>query len=336
MSNSSLATYKWTGSKTNCNVRDHKIDRITIHMMAGNGSLYTCFSWLSRPGNQGSVNYGIDSNGTIGVMIDEDKRAWTSSSRSNDMRAVTIEVANDSGAPSWHVSDKALNSVINLCADICKRNGIAKLEYTGDTTCKTGNMTLHKWFAATSCPGPYLEGKMKYIANEVNKNLGVVPAPTPSPNPPQKKTNEEIAKEVIQGKWGAGEDRKKKLTAAGYDYAAVQKIVDQMMAGTYNPNLAKKPNLEVAKEVIQGKWGAGQDRVNRLTKAGYNAKAVQKIVDELMAAAKKPKTPKKSNEQVAKEVIQGKWGVDPARSKALKAAGYDPKVIQSLVNQMLK
>ena len=172
MSNSSLATYIWTGSKSNCNVRDHKIDRITIHMMAGNGSLYTCFSWLSRAGNQGSVNYGIDSNGTIGVMIDEDKRAWTSSNRANDMRAVTIEVANDSGAPNWHVSDKAMSSLIKLCADICKRNGIKKLEYTGDKTCQTGNMTLHKWFAATSCPGPYLEGKMTYIAAQVNKLLG--------------------------------------------------------------------------------------------------------------------------------------------------------------------
>jgi len=111
-------------------------------------------------------------------MIDEDKRAWTSSNRTNDMRAVTIEVANDGGAPNWHVSDKALQATINLCADICRRNGIKKLEYTGDKTCKTGNMTLHKWFSATSCPGPYLESKMAYIANEVNKKLGTANSTT--------------------------------------------------------------------------------------------------------------------------------------------------------------
>lgn len=172
MASSKLATYIWPGKTNNYNVRDHKIDRLTIHMMAGDGSLEGCFNWLARPGNEGSVNYGIDSQGVIGVMIDESLRAWTSSSRANDMRAITIEVANDGGAPNWHVSDKAMKALIKLCADICKRNGIKALSYTGDRTCATGNMTLHRWFAATSCPGPYLESKMTYIAAEVNKLLG--------------------------------------------------------------------------------------------------------------------------------------------------------------------
>lgn len=44
-----------------------------------------------------------------------------------------------------------------------------------------------------------------------------------------KKTNEEIAKEVIQGKWGNGVDRKNKLTAAGYDYTTIQSIVNKML-----------------------------------------------------------------------------------------------------------
>jgi peptidoglycan hydrolase-like protein with peptidoglycan-binding domain len=68
------------------------------------------------------------------------------------------------------VSDKALEATINLCVDICKRNGIEKINYTGD---KTGNLTMHKWFAATGCPGPYLSEKFPYIANEINKRLGV-------------------------------------------------------------------------------------------------------------------------------------------------------------------
>ena len=84
--------------------------------------------------------------------------------------AVTIEVANDGGAPDWHVSDKALASLIDLCVDICKRNGIEKLNFTGDAT---GNLTMHKWFQATACPGPYLESKFPYIASEVNKRLSV-------------------------------------------------------------------------------------------------------------------------------------------------------------------
>ena len=166
MANSSLATWKWSGTTDHYNIRDHKIDTITIHHMAGNLTLAGCCSAVQSRG--GSCNYCIDSNGNIGVMIDEKYRSWCSSNRANDMRAVTIEVANDSGDPNWHVSDKALASVINLCVDICKRNGIAKLNYTGNTS---GNMTMHKWFEATGCPGPYLGGKFSYIASEVNKRL---------------------------------------------------------------------------------------------------------------------------------------------------------------------
>ena len=94
MSSSSLVNWKWTGTTDHYNKRDHKIDRLTIHMMAGNGSLQTCFDWLAYHGGHpelgGSVNYGIDSTGKIGLMIDESLRAWTSSNRANDMRAVTI------------------------------------------------------------------------------------------------------------------------------------------------------------------------------------------------------------------------------------------------------
>ena len=191
MANSSLATYHWNGSKANCNIRDHVIDTITIHHMAGNGTCEGCFSTLAYKSTPGSVNYGIDSNGTIGVMIDEDLRAWTSSNRPNDMRAVTMEVANDkpSDAGGWHVSDKALASVINLCVDICKRHGKKKMIWCGSLKATEARkfaademrMTIHKWFAWTGCPGAYLESKMQYIADEVTRRL--TPAPTPKPKP---------------------------------------------------------------------------------------------------------------------------------------------------------
>ena len=165
MSNSKLASY--TRYNPNCNApRNHKIDRITIHHMAGNLTLDGCYNAaISR---QGSSNYGIDSNGKIAWYVDEANRSWCSCSDYNDNRAITIEVANNSGEPNWTISSKAMTALIELCADICRRNGIAKLNYTGDTN---GNMTLHKWFAPTACPGPYLEGKMSYIAAEVNKRL---------------------------------------------------------------------------------------------------------------------------------------------------------------------
>lgn len=104
------------------------------------------------------------------MYVEERDRAWTSSNANNDHQAITIEVANDGGAPDWHVSDIALAKLIDLCVDICQRNNIKKLNFTGD---KTGNLTMHKWFAATGCPGPYLESKFPYIAEQVNKRLGV-------------------------------------------------------------------------------------------------------------------------------------------------------------------
>lgn len=172
MSNSSLISY--TKLSPNCTKMTNKVNKkITIHHMAGNLSLETCGN-VFQGSRQASSNYGIDSEGRIGLYVNECDRAWTSSSRANDEQAITIEVANCGGAPDWKVSDKAYNSLINLCVDICQRNGIKALEYTGDTK---GNLTRHNMFAATTCPGPYLQGKFSDIAIEVNKRLNVQTAP---------------------------------------------------------------------------------------------------------------------------------------------------------------
>ena len=130
-----------------------------------------------------SSNYAIDSQGRIGLFCEEKNRSWCSSSPSNDHQAITIEVANDGGAPDWHVSDKAITSLIDLSVDICKRNGIARLNFTGNAN---GNLTMHQYFNATACPGPYLKSKFPYIAEQVNKRLAASPEaapPTPSEQP---------------------------------------------------------------------------------------------------------------------------------------------------------
>lgn len=169
MSQSKLVTYTKI-SPNSTNPRNHKIDTITIHHMAGNVSIERCGEIFADPKRQASSNYGIGSDGRIALYVEEENRSWCTGSRENDHRAITIEVANDGGDPDWHVSDKALASLIDLCEDICRRNGIAKLNFTGD---KSGNMTMHKWFQATGCPGPYLGGKFPYIADEVNKRLNL-------------------------------------------------------------------------------------------------------------------------------------------------------------------
>ena len=167
MSNSSLVDV--TILSPNCNSpRNNTINKITIHHMAGNLTVERCGELFANPDRQGSSNYGIGTDGRVGLYVDEGDRAWTSSSSDNDNQAVTIEVANSEYGGEWPVSDAAFEKLIDLCVDICRRNGIERLNFTGDAT---GNLTMHKYFAATNCPGPYLEARFPDIADKVNARL---------------------------------------------------------------------------------------------------------------------------------------------------------------------
>lgn len=184
--NSPLVSYtKISPNKTS--PRNHVIDTITIHCMAGNLSVERCGAVFAPTTRKASSNYGIGSDGRIAMYVEEKDRSWCTSNRANDMRAITIEVANDGSAPDWHVSDKALNSLIELVADICKRNNIKELKWQGNKSLigqiNKQNMTVHRWFAAKACPGNYLYNKHSYIAEEVNKRLGVISSPLISTPP---------------------------------------------------------------------------------------------------------------------------------------------------------
>lgn len=175
MSNSSLVSYTKL-SPCKSHPRNHAIDTITIHCMAGNMTVESCGALFSNYSRQTSSNYGIGSDGRIALYVNEEDRSWCTSSRSNDNRAITIEVANDEGANTgWHVSDKAMASLINLLVDICQRNNIKELKWRGDKNLigqvDKQNMTVHRWFAAKACPGDYLYGAHTQIADEVNRRL---------------------------------------------------------------------------------------------------------------------------------------------------------------------
>lgn len=193
MSNSSLV--KHTKISPNRTVgRTHKIDTITIHCMAGNLTVERCGELFSNPERDASSNYGIDSTGKIAMYVEEKDRSWCSSSRENDMRAITIEVANDGGEPDWHVSDKAYKALIELLVDVCQRNGIKELLWKADKSLignvKKQNMTVHRWFKNKACPGNYLYNNMGKIANEVNKKLT---APVKSTAKPIKSTSKKTS-----------------------------------------------------------------------------------------------------------------------------------------------
>ena len=132
-------------------------------------------AWLCNPQAKASANYGIGSDGRIICMVDETDRSWCSSNAANDNRAITIECASDVSDP-FRVNDKVYASIIALCADICKRNGIKELKWKADPSLigcpDKQNMTAHRWFANKACPGDYLYSHFSDIANKVNIQLG--------------------------------------------------------------------------------------------------------------------------------------------------------------------
>lgn len=247
MSNSSLVSYTRISPHSN-NPRNHKIDTITIHHMAGNLSIESCGAGFADPKRGASSNYGVGSDGRIGMYVEEANRSWCSSSRENDHRAITIEVANDSREPDWHVSDKALESTIALCVDICKRNGIPKLNFTGD---KSGNLTMHKWFASTLCPGPYLESKFPYIAQEVNRRLSGGQSDSVITNTPEEEKTVSggsggVVYRVQVGAYSKranAEKQLEKIKAAGFTDAYIA-IVDETLYRVQVGAYSEKANAE--------------------------------------------------------------------------------------------
>lgn len=216
MANSSLASYTRI-SPHNSGKRTAKITKITIHHMSGKMTAKQCADYFATTDREVSSNYTIGYDGSIAVSVNESDRAWTSSSRSNDQAAVTIEVSNiaNSGDPEWKISDKAMSALIKLCADICKRNGIKKLYYDGTTN---ATLTRHCMFTATDCPGPYIKAKTGYICDEVNK---LINAATPAKPATTTKTIYRVQVGAYSVKKNA-EAMKDKLKKAGFDAIIVE------------------------------------------------------------------------------------------------------------------
>lgn len=175
------------------------------------------------------------------------------------------------------------------------------------------------------------EGTLNGYNGRLDMNYGykdfIVKNSNPQPVPTPTKSIDEVAREVIDGQWGNGEDRKNRLINAGYDYNVVQNRVNEILGG----GSSKKSIDEIAREVMAGQWGNGDDRKRRLEAAGYNYSEVQNKVNELVGGS----TSKKSYEQIADEVIAGKWGNGSDRKQKLEEAGYNYDTIQDIVNKKL-
>ena len=158
--------------------RTHSIDRITPHCVVGQlsaESICGCFASTSR---QASCNYGIGSDGRVALCVEEKNRSWCTSSRENDQRAVTIECASDSAHP-YAFNTVVYNRLVELCADICKRNGKKKLLWLGDKSKALAYepkpdemvLTVHRWYANKSCPGDWMYARMGDLASKVTAAL---------------------------------------------------------------------------------------------------------------------------------------------------------------------
>lgn len=176
MSNSPLVDYTRISPNKN-SPRNHKIDTITIHCVVSQCTVETLGNIFAPTSRQASSNYGVGTDGKIGMYVEEKDRSWCSSNAANDNRAVTIEVASDTKHP-YAVNDRAFAALLDLVTDICKRNGIKKLVWSTKKADRVNhkngcNMTVHRDYANKSCPGDYLYNRHGEIAAEVNRRLGV-------------------------------------------------------------------------------------------------------------------------------------------------------------------
>ena len=176
--NSSLVSYTKL-SPNHSGQRTHSIDRITPHCVVGQCSVETLGNIFLPTSRQASCNYGIGVDGRVGMYVEEKNRSWCSSSSANDQRAVTIECASDTTEP-YAFKDVVYNRLVELCIDICRRNGKTKLLWLGDKA-KTLNyspasdemvLTVHRWFANKSCPGNWMYARMGDLASKVTAALG--------------------------------------------------------------------------------------------------------------------------------------------------------------------
>lgn len=208
--NSPLVSYTKL-SPNHSGQRTHAIDRITPHCVVGQCSVETLGNIFAPKERRASSNYGIGVDGRVGMYCEEKNRSWCSSSSANDQRAVTIECASDKSHP-YAFKDIVYNKLIELCVDICKRNGKTKLLWFGDKD-KTLNykpksdemvLTVHRWFANTSCPGDWMYQRMGDLATKVTAKLAIEP---------EKPTSNGILYRVQVGAYSKKENAENQLKA---------------------------------------------------------------------------------------------------------------------------
>lgn len=333
----------------------HKVEFIGIHHNAGNLSIQQTYNvWQSR---QASAHYQVDINGRIGQLVWDRDTAWALGNFDANQRSINIEHANNTGAAGgWTVSEATLDNGAHLVAALCKLFKLGRPVWGQ-------NVRPHSQISPTACPGA-LAGAQRdaYMARAqywYDQMTGSKPAPAPQPAPQPSPTTGYLVKvttPVLNIRKGAGTNfatagsvKKGEVytivaESAGQGASKWGKLksgagwisldyVQKTSAGSAPSAPAKKDNTTIAREVLAGAWGNGNDRKNRLQAAGYDYNAIQAEVNRLMGGGSAPA--RKSVDTLAREVIAGKWGKGADRKRRLQAAGYDYNAVQRRVNQLL-
>ena len=296
---------------------------VVIHNTANDAPAENEIAYMVRNDNQVSFHYAVDDQEIV-QGIEENRNAWHCGDGNGDgnRNGIAIEICySKSGGAKFEAAEK---NAAELAASILKKYGWG-----------IDRLKKHQDFNGKYCPHRTLDMGWDRFVKMVEGYLGIS-STEDKEDTPAKKSIEEIAKEVIAGKWGNGAERKQKLAAAGYDADAVQEKVNALLgAPAEETKPARKSVTEIAKEVIAGEWGNGSARKEKLKAAGYDPDEVQAKVNSLLGASSSAASSKKSIDAIAKEVIAGKWGNGAERKQKLKAAGYDPDEVQQRVNQLM-
>ena len=328
------------------------IDFVVIHNDAGSMTPEQYVNWLrNRDKALGIAHYYCNRN-TIARVVDTYNIGFHTGDWWSNCRSIGYEVCE-----SLKVSDE--NFLAN--EDITLMQATEDLIYYG-LPINTQTVRLHHEFVPTTCPHrsmelhgnstesvkEYFVNRMRYFAslgNTVDEMLGqasdgpttqeTVTTTKSSVNTSnQGNSNETVAQEVLQGIWGNGQERYDSLSNAGYDADYIQDLVNRMLSGESVSDSTSTDIDSVAQEVLQGLWGNGQERYDKLTNAGYDAEAVQERVNSILSGGYEQSS-NTNIDAIAQEVLQGLWGNGQERFDNLTNAGYDAQAVQNRVNELL-
>lgn len=255
------------------------INKIILHHNDGNLSIQGCWNvWQTRPA---SAHYQVETSGRIGQLVWDRDTAWHAGNWVANTTSIGIEHADASTHP-YRISDACLENGAHLVAALCHYYKLGRPAWGK-------NIFGHRDFSATECPasiagsqhGAYM-ARAGYWYDQMASSKTSTPAVAPAskPAPTGYKSIDTLAREVINGSWGNGNDRYQRLTAAGFNYDAAQARVNEILGLKSKP--AGKSIETLAREVIRGDWGNGRERYNRLTNAGYNYQQVQNRVNQIL------------------------------------------------------